>query len=502
GNQAKTGVSELIELLANDDRVTAIGLYLEGFDDLEKFCRAIGQAHAKQKPVVAIKVGKTEKARIATRTHTASLAGDAVTASALLKHLGIVEVDSVAVFLETLKLFHQFGALPGNRVVSVSCSGGEASLMSDLCRDTAVEFPDFTDAQSKALGQILGAKVTLANPLDYHTYIWGDIPTMTACFSAIIQPNFDLAVFILDIPRSDTCDPSGHDCAIEAIINASQENRSATKVVVVSQLAENLEEGVVQRFNQHDIVTIHGQETAVNVIDAVIRAGQINKGTHLRLPWIASSAEQNTQLLTEDESKQILAGYGLAVPGRIAKDNKQELIDASSSIAKPWVLKTLGIAHKTEAGGVRLNLKSQDELIAAVETMPQNSDGYLLEQQITDPVLELLIGISRDATGLLLLTLGAGGILTEVHRDTAHLVLPADASQIESALRSLRIAPLFSGYRNLPAADIKSVISAVLAVVNYAENHVTKLVSLDINPLIVTHSGAFAVDALIELEKD
>ena len=143
GNQAQIGASDIASALLDDDRVTAIGLYLEGFGDIRALEAFAARARAKGKPVVAIKIGRSDKARAATMTHTASLAGNAAAGSALLKRLGIIEVETIAVFLETLKLLHMIGPLPGAAVCSVSCSGGEASLMADVSGGTMLDFAEF-----------------------------------------------------------------------------------------------------------------------------------------------------------------------------------------------------------------------------------------------------------------------------------------------------------------------------------------------------------------------
>ena len=213
GNQAHTDVSDLIVHMARDPRVSAIGMHLEGIADLKRFCAAIAIAHECNKPVVVLKVGKSLKSQLAAQSHTASLCGAASAATALFKRLGIVEVDDIEVFLETLKLLHFYDYQVGDALCSVSCSGGEAGLMADAVSQTELRLPDFSESASRSLGSILGQKVSIANPLDYHTYIWGDIDTMTATFSEVMSDSFDLVVFVLDIPHRERCDAQGHDCA-------------------------------------------------------------------------------------------------------------------------------------------------------------------------------------------------------------------------------------------------------------------------------------------------
>lgn len=500
GNQAQIDVAEVAMSLLQDSRVKAIGLYLEGFGDIRNFEQMAQQARAAGKPIVALKIGKSQKAQAATVTHTASLAGSAAASSALLQRLGIVEVDSVAVFLETLKLLDKIGPLEHSRIASVSCSGGEASLMADLSEGLAMQYPDLSEQQQTQLREVLGDRVDLANPLDYHTYIWGDVPTMTACFTAVMQGSYALNVFVLDIPRADICDPAGHECAIEAIINAKQATGAA--VAVIGLLPENLDEAVTARFAAGGVLTLHGMETGLQTIDAIIRSGQLLKQEADHSPVLlqqdrASAPKEDSVTLDEQTAKSKLAEFGLPVPRSIRFSTKQELDDYDQSLGFPLVLKGLGLAHKTEAGAVVLGLSSQAELEQAMLAMPECADGYLLEEMASDVVSELLVGVTVDPTGLVMLTLGAGGILTETLGDSASILLPARREQIDAALNKLKIDKVLHGYRGKPAANRTAMLDAIESVARYAEQHHNDLLELDINPLMVGTEQSIAVDALI-----
>ena len=161
----------------------------------------------------------------------------------------------------------------------------------------------------------------------------------------------------------------------------------------------------------------------------------------------------------------------------------------------------MGIAHKSEAGAVALNLRDVDAVVAAASKM-QGVTGFLVEEMIGGGVAEVLIGITRDATGLYLLTIGSGGVMTELMADTASLLLPATREDISKALGGLKVAHLLEGFRGRPAADITAVLDAIEAVCHYAVANAGRLIELDVNPLIACEKGAFAVDALIRLEQE
>jgi acyl-CoA synthetase (NDP forming) len=494
GNQAQTGLAELASALLADPRVTALGLYVEGFGDLRAFEAMADAARAAGKPVVALKAGRSAQARAAALTHTASLAGAAAASSAFLERLGIVEVRSPAVFLETLKLLHFGGPLPGPAVASMSCSGGEASLMADLAEGTAIAWRPFAPATRAALADVLGPLVTVANPLDYHTFVWGDAPAMTATFAAVMSDAPDLAVLVLDLPRADRCDPASYAPTVEAIAAA----RAATgaRAAVLASLPENLDEVTGARLAAAGVTPLHGLADGLAAIDAAIRAGALARRP-APAPALVAPAPGPARLLTEAEAKPALAAFGLAVPRAATAADPDALVAAAAGLRYPLALKGLGIAHKSEAGAVALNLADPAALRAAAEGMAGVARGFLAEEMVQGAVAELLLGVTRDETGLMCLTLGAGGVLAELLQDTATLILPATRAEIGAALAGLKVATLLQGHRGRPAADLEAVLDAAEAVARYAAAYPGRLVELDVNPLLACPDRAVAADALI-----
>jgi acetate---CoA ligase (ADP-forming) len=200
GNAAQVGLAELAGALLADDRVTAIGMYVEGIDDAPAFAALAEAARTAGKGIVCIKSGKTELSRTAAASHTASLAGGGAASSAFLRQAGVAEVATLPELLETLKIFHVHGPQLGTRLCSLSCSGGEAGLVADLAAPVGIDFPPPSEAQRQRLGEILGPIVTIANPLDYHTFIWGDGPRTTDVFTTMLQ-GYDAGIYIIDPPR-------------------------------------------------------------------------------------------------------------------------------------------------------------------------------------------------------------------------------------------------------------------------------------------------------------
>lgn len=490
GNQAQCGISEIGFALLEDPRVTALGLHIEGIGDIRAFEALAARASQLGKPVIAIKVGQSDQARIATLSHTASLAGGDAGADALLRRLSIARLFDLPTFLETLKLLHVAGPLPRNTIATISCSGGEASLAADTGLRLGVSFPPLNMRQKHDLRDVLGPRVALANPLDYHTYIWRDVPAMTRTFAAMADPDIAMTLLIVDFPRRDLCDPSDWDCVIEAAIAAKAQ--AGTQYGMVSTLPELMPEHVAHALITGGVVPFSGLNEAIGACTAAVIPNNISSD-----PVLLSNAADIAHLVNEAEAKAALRTFGLRVPESRQCRTREEIRRSAEHVGFPQVLKAEGLAHKTDNGAVRLNLGDATETEAAANNMQATS--FLIEEMITGCVAELLIGVVRDPAHGFVLTLGAGGTLTEIMQDTVSLLIPCSDDDIVAALSRLRIAPLLTGYRGTKAADIPSILSAVKAVQTYTMAHSDTLHEIEINPLICTATDAVAADALLRL---
>ena len=215
GNQAQTTLADMAMACLDDPRVTAVGLYIEGVKDVRAFEAMAAKARALGKPIVALKAGRSEEAQRATLSHTASLAGSDSASRAFLQRLSIPVLGDIPEFLETLKLLHIHGPIAGREICSVSCSGGEASLAGDAAVGRAVTYRPMTEAQRDSIQETLSPLVTVSNPLDYHTFIWGDAARMTATFTAVLECRYDLTMFIFDFPRGDRCSDTTWSVALD-----------------------------------------------------------------------------------------------------------------------------------------------------------------------------------------------------------------------------------------------------------------------------------------------
>lgn len=511
GNCADVTPADLIEALLQDDRVSAIGLHLEGLGSVARFSEACLAARAAGIPLVALKTGASAKGAALTLSHTSSLAGADALCDALFARYGVARAYDPATFLETLKLLHVSGPLRGKRVTSASCSGGEASLTADLAERAGLETPDFPPAVQATLESILGPRVHVANPLDYHTYIWGDATAQTACFTALLQADFEASLLILDFPRSDRCIHPDWDVTISAFLAAAQAcpASAGTVRIVASALAENLPEAVAHQLIAQGIVPAAGLSEALQAVAAAAAIGAAWSGpVPPALPNAVADPPSPVATWDEVRSKAALSAAGVPIPrGRLLSLAALEKLCADDAAALPapfpLVLKAVGsdLAHKTELGGVALGLASRAELLAAARRMAGLGDAFLIEEMVSDTVAELIVGVGRDPQFGLFLTLGAGGIFVELLRQVEQLLLPASRAEIEVALQRLPLFGILAGYRGRAGCDLTALIDAIEAIADFACAHGDRLEELDVNPLLARPQGAVAVDALIRMKE-
>ena len=541
GNQAQLGVSRLASAFLEDERVSAIGLHVEGFDSVAGFEALAREARARAVPVVVMKAGRSERGRAATLSHTASVAGSDAGAEAFLRRLGFARVHGIPELLEALKLLHVHGALGGARLGTMCCSGGEAGVIADAVEGTGVALPDLASEHAAAVGATVHPLVTVANPLDYHTFSWGDEAALAGTFTAFARAGFDATMLVLDFPRTDRCEDAEWWVAANAFERAM--DAAGARGIIAATLGENLSEETAERLIGRGIAPLAGVREALAAIECAAAVGEAWRAP-LGAPLLTGGRPSGPShgdsqvrhqpgaprladeclsgapvLLDEAASKARLAAFGVVVPPGAVARNEDEAVAVAASLGGPVAVKALGIAHKTERGAVMLGLSEPGEVReAARELLALGGDGVgggdghdgsgggsgsgdrvLVERFTPDVVAELIVGLHRDPQLGLLLTVGSGGTLVELAADSATLLLPVSEADVRAALSGLRCAPVLEGYRGRAPADVDAAVAAVLGIARFAVEHRDRLEELDVNPLGVCArgSGAVALDALI-----
>ena len=516
GNQAALGVGEYIEALLEDSRVTAIGLYLEGLSDIAAFSRAAARALAQGVPVVVLKAGYSELGTQLAMSHTSSLAGADDMYQALFDRLGVIRVESVTALMETLKLFSIAGADIGKNVAILTCSGGDSALAADLAESVGLHLPPLEPEQEAELRAQLPDFASTSNPLDYNTAIWGKAEELERCFSTVMRgANYDTALLVLDFPRLDTGVPAAWSEAAKAIAKVRQ--ASGKTAIVASVFPELLPISVRDSLAASSVAPLQGIGDAMAALAAAVgyRQYRDNVLTSGSVEMLAlnptTTVADGDNILNEWDSKQALAAYGLPVPSA-RRVSAQDGPQAAHDLGFPVVVKICSdkVPHKTEAGAVKLNLKSEAEVKEAVAAITKNVSGiagvgdqFLIEKMMGGAVAELIVGLKRDAQFGLVLVLGSGGILVELVKDSAVLLLPTSRHAVSKALSGLRGFKLLQGFRGRAFGDVEAVIDAVMAVADYAQAHQHSLLEVDINPLLVlpVGQGVVAADALIRISE-
>jgi acyl-CoA synthetase (NDP forming) len=498
-------------------------MIVESLADLREWERLAACARARRTGLVALVLGRSAQARAAVVTHTASLAGDAGVAAEFLRRNGIGQVSSVDELLGALSLLHCGGPLADTRLTSLSSSGGEASLVADAAVGTAVRFAELTPAQRGELQAALGERVALANPLDYHTYVWGDPAAMATAFTAMVRGPADLHLLFADLPRADRCADDDWTLAVDAFARACA--TVGARGALVAAMAGNLTGERAAAWVRRGLAVLAPPAVAMAAVEAAATIGRgwacpaaapvagpegrgpapvspqdrrfgAESGQIRPDPHPTGDHRARTTVLNEATGKRLLRVHSVPVPEGAVCSSAGAAVVAAADLGGPVAVKALGAAHKTEHRAVRLGLVEPRDVRAAAAVLLARYPAVLVERQVFGGIVELLVGVHSDPVFGPVLTLGAGGVLTELVRDVAHLLLPSGPAEIRRALHGLRCAPLLTGYRGAPAADLDRAVAVIGLVAELVLGR-PEVVSVEINPLIVTVDGAWACDALV-----
>ncbi len=565
GNQAQTTHAELATAVIEDDRVTALGLHIEGFSDIRAFEALSLRARELGKHIVILKTGVSQVSRAALLSHTRSLSGDDAAASQFIERLNMVRVQGLGEFIETLKVLNVRRAVGGYRLLSMSCSGGEAALIGDAAISVGLEFPALNTEQKTDLNVILGSELRVSNPLDYHTDIWDDAEAVRSMINAMLQIQAppegdrisandqfesiaDIALLVLDFPRQDRCDPESWKAVADTFVEAIQNWQGVA--AVLATLPENMPEFFAKQLFAAGVAPLAGirdgllalhhaawlgwaaqtpvsppvwlpDRQAVTAKAAVLSLleGQ-GKGASGDKPsarrasqqaWGLVHCVQNDphapRMLDESAAKRWLQRFGIHVPLgvrlsfadlRSSLKFSKALDKASPTFNYPVVAKGLGLAHKTEANAIELDIENRRDLERAIRRI--NCDGgCLVEEQVQGGVIELLVSVIHDPVHGLLMTIGAGGLYTEVLQDSEHCLIPASRDEMCRRVKRLRCAPLLEGFRGRKKINMDCLLDALESLQQAALQLGDRLVELEVNPLICTADECIAVDALVSV---
>jgi acyl-CoA synthetase (NDP forming) len=501
GNQTNTNIADIIHAMLDDNRVNAIGLHIEGISDIKSFDVAARRALDKKIPIVAIKSGRTDASAKIALSHTSSMTGLDQLFNVFFERLGIARVDTVPEFLETLKLLSILGVIDHNGVASMSCSGGEAGMMADLIDGLDITFPSLDDLHKDRVKLALNDFVEVDNPLDYHTFIWGDRKRTSECFKQMISGNFAATMLLLDWPRTQESEQKDWDLTLLALSDAISGTRE--KTIVLASIADCMPKRIIKECQKYGIAPMIGLDICLKALNHSYRIGLAFQKSAMHSIEILRSLSRSSKIstLTEFEGKKLLKKYGIPVPdGKIITSTSEALM-AAEKIHYPITLKVsdVELAHKTELGAVVLNINNPLALKKACQDLFKIGSSLLIEKMVQDSVAELIVGVGLDPIFGKYIIIGSGGIFVELFQESIPLLFPVNREDVSLALSKLKVFPLINGYRGNPEGDVEMIIDCVMATVKLvSENDIDEL---DINPLLVLKrgSGVIAVDTLIKL---
>jgi len=501
GNQTNTNIADIIHAMLDDNRVSAIGLHIEGISDIKSFDIAAQRAINKKIPIVAIKSGRTDASAKIALSHTSSMTGSDQLFSVFFERLGIARVNTVPEFLETLKLLSIIGVIDHNGVASMSCSGGEAGMMADLIDGLDINFPSLDDLHKDRVKLALNDFVEVDNPLDYHTFIWGDRKRTSECFKQMISGNFAATMLLLDWPRTQESEQKEWDLTLLALSDAI--SGTGEKAIVLASIADCMPKRIIKKCQKYGIAPMIGMDICLKALNHSYRIGLAFENSSMQSIEILRSLSHPSKIsnLTEFEGKKLLKKYDVPIPDGEIVTSTSEALMAAEKIHYPLTLKVSNadLAHKTELGAVLLDINDPIVLEKACQDLFKIGPSLLLEKMVQDSVTELIIGMANDPIFGKYIIIGSGGILVELFKDTIPLLFPVSREDVSLALSQLKVFPIIKGFRNNPEGDIEAIINCVMSVVKLINEN--DIIELDINPLLVLKrgNGVIAVDALIKL---
>ena len=505
GNQACVDTADVLETLCDDPRVACFALYVEGIADPTAFADAAARAFEAGKPVLCLHAGNSTAGRELVVSHTAALSGTPDAFGAFYRRLGVLQVPSFPVLMETAKLFVAGRAPAGRRLVIETASGMDSIYCADLAQAHGVVLPPPSAPSKRALQDLLPDIATLANPLDVTMAMWGDREAQAEALVALSRTPCDMAALVVNAPSTTQV-----DSFFPAFLAAARAQSTLdVPCYVMTNLPEGLPQQVTADLRNAGCIVLQGLEDGFAALDLACRYAEYSNqlkqegGPDRRLLAACPDTTRQTKTLSETDSKSVLAAAGVPVPVSASRHSIECAVQDAHAIGYPVVLKAVGAAlhHKTEVGGVELGLDDEVAVRQAALRLLQieGVETLLVEEMISDAVAEVIVGITRDPILGLKLTIGAGGTLAELLEDVSTLILPTSRREIERAIKRLRIFRLIAGWRGMPEGDFDALVGLVEKVCSFAESCAETIVELDLNPVLVRpkNCGAVAVDALL-----
>ena len=496
GNEADLDIADFINHMVDDDRIRVIGAIVEGFSQGRKFLEVARRARDAGKPIVILKIGRSEYGEKTAASHTASIAGNDAVASAVFAQYGVVRVNDVDELGETLHLFSRALDVT-DRDVTRTCvysfSGGTASLAADLVGNAGLELAAFEPATLAALTARAPAFGFVDNPVDLTTKVFTDADLNRAVFELVCNdPNVGSVLFAM---------PADYGESTVAVSRDAVEIAESTGTLLIPVWMSPRRGGGYQVLHAAGLAPMDGVYRAVHALrrfaewraSGLAAAGSGTPDPPVETPGPASATSERA--LTYEQSRELLSSAGVRVPRESFVTSARGAAEVAERIAGPVVMKLSapGLIHKTEVGGVRLGIRGGEQAGAAFAEMASperltsfgiEADGVFVQEMVADG-LDLLVSAHDDEVFGAVLTIGAGGVATEIDPDVVHLAIRFSDEELLRALRGLRLWPHLAGFRGQPGCDLSVLASVAHAIAELYLATAPSMAEIEINPLRV-----------------
>jgi len=413
--------------------------------------------------------------------------------------MGVARCDTLGELCEILKLFHIHGVLKNDKVSIMGPSGGDMAMIGDVAEKLLINFAKIPSKIKSDLQKVNHPSVLISNPFDLQTYNWNDPKQLAKTFKLMFKTNFGLNVLMLDFPNIEDCDTQEWDAIVDEFIKSSKIKKNGA---IISSLSDTLPKYLREKCLKSGIVPLQGMYEGLLAISNSIKMQKAwKKNIDIKIPKKIPNLKKKTKNYSEYESKLILKKYGVPIPKSLIT-NKKNILRNYKKIGFPLVAKinSSKTLHKTENNGVITNINSEKELKQKTNKLKGN---ILIEKMVKNVVFEMIIGIKIDNEFGPTIILGAGGIYTELFKNTTTLLLPLNKKMILEEIKKLNFSKILFGFRKKSGGDIDALINTILKIASFAEKNYDKISEVDINPLIICKKGkgVFAVDASIHYFK-
>jgi acetyl coenzyme A synthetase (ADP forming)-like protein len=512
GNKPDVSGNDLIEYWEDDEETRVILMYLESFGNPRRF-PAIARRVSRKKPIAVVKSGRTKAGALAASSHTGALAGADLAIDALLAQCGVLRADSVEELFDMAMAFEHLPLPAGNRVAIVTNAGGPGIIIADACESLGLDVAELAPETQARLREVFPAEASVRNPVDMIASATGESyeialrivledPGVDAAIAAFVPP---LGIKQTDIARS---------------IVAAAGKLEEKPILAVLMGREGLPQGRAE-LGDAGIPAYIFPESAARALAAMYRYRRwterpLEEAERFAvdrrmvegiLDRVQSSGRTH---LTEVEALKVFGAYGIpTIPHRVAH-SEEAALEAAEELGYPVVLKILSpdVIHKTESGGVRVNLASKEEVEAAYHSILQSvreaqpdarMEGVLVESFLQGG-REVIVGMSSDARFGPVLMFGLGGVYVEALNDVTFRVQPVTRIDAEEMIRSLRSFPLLEGVRGEEGSDL-SILAEVIQRVSQLVGDHDRILELDLNPFLSFPDGGKAVDARVRINE-